>query len=247
MLALYRCGRQGEALDVYARTRAFLSGELGLEPGPALQGAAARRSSSRPRRLTSRRRRRSDAAPYAGDPSPVSRCPRCSPRRRGRHVRRPRGRPRRPAPRLRRGGRRRAPARAGVRRAGHRQDAAGGGVRAARARARERSCSTGAATRRRCWRSSRSSRRCVTTCATCPAHELAGRLQRVSGELRRIVPELADRIPDLPEPLAGDPEGARSRLFEAVALAAVRGRADAARSCSCSTICTGPTRRRCCC
>jgi len=37
MLALYRCGRQGEALEVYARTRAYLSGELGLEPGPALQ------------------------------------------------------------------------------------------------------------------------------------------------------------------------------------------------------------------
>jgi DNA-binding SARP family transcriptional activator/tetratricopeptide (TPR) repeat protein len=37
MLALYRCGRQGEALDVYARTRAYLSSELGLEPGPALR------------------------------------------------------------------------------------------------------------------------------------------------------------------------------------------------------------------
>jgi len=37
MLAMYRCGRQGDALEVYARTRAYLSGELGLEPGPALQ------------------------------------------------------------------------------------------------------------------------------------------------------------------------------------------------------------------
>ena len=37
MLALYRCGRQGDALEVYARTRAHLSVELGLEPGPALQ------------------------------------------------------------------------------------------------------------------------------------------------------------------------------------------------------------------
>ena len=37
MLALYRGGRQGDALDVYARTRAYLSGELGLEPGPALR------------------------------------------------------------------------------------------------------------------------------------------------------------------------------------------------------------------
>src|SRR5918997_2563749 len=37
MLALYRCGRQGDALEVYARTRAHLSRELGLEPGPALR------------------------------------------------------------------------------------------------------------------------------------------------------------------------------------------------------------------
>jgi hypothetical protein len=52
--------------------------------------------------------------------------------------------------------------------------------------------------------------------SACPPRELADRLQVISGELRRIVPELADRIPDLPEPLAGDPDGARSRLFEAV-------------------------------
>ncbi|MCA1698303.1 MAG: AAA family ATPase, partial [Actinobacteria bacterium] len=38
MLSLYRCGRQGDALEVYARTRAYLSRELGLEPGRALQG-----------------------------------------------------------------------------------------------------------------------------------------------------------------------------------------------------------------
>jgi len=37
MLALYRCGRQGDALEVYARTRAYLSSELGLEPGPAVR------------------------------------------------------------------------------------------------------------------------------------------------------------------------------------------------------------------
>jgi DNA-binding SARP family transcriptional activator/tetratricopeptide (TPR) repeat protein len=41
MLALYRGGRQGDALEVYARTRAYLSGELGLEPGPALRSLQA--------------------------------------------------------------------------------------------------------------------------------------------------------------------------------------------------------------
>jgi DNA-binding SARP family transcriptional activator len=37
MLALYRCGRQADALDVYRATRARLVDELGLEPGGALQ------------------------------------------------------------------------------------------------------------------------------------------------------------------------------------------------------------------
>ena len=37
MLALYRCGRQSEALHVYQETRRILVDELGIEPGPALQ------------------------------------------------------------------------------------------------------------------------------------------------------------------------------------------------------------------
>jgi predicted ATPase/class 3 adenylate cyclase len=37
MLALYRRGRRDDALEVYARTCAYLSGMLGLEPGPALR------------------------------------------------------------------------------------------------------------------------------------------------------------------------------------------------------------------
>jgi branched-chain amino acid transport system substrate-binding protein len=37
MLALYRAGRQSEALDVFADARRVLVGELGLEPGPELQ------------------------------------------------------------------------------------------------------------------------------------------------------------------------------------------------------------------
>ena len=37
MLALYRCGRQADGLDVYRRTRALMNDELGLEPGAELQ------------------------------------------------------------------------------------------------------------------------------------------------------------------------------------------------------------------
>ncbi|MFI5561568.1 BTAD domain-containing putative transcriptional regulator [Amycolatopsis japonica] len=40
MLALYRSGRQAEALEVYRRARALLTGELGLEPGAELTGLA---------------------------------------------------------------------------------------------------------------------------------------------------------------------------------------------------------------
>jgi DNA-binding SARP family transcriptional activator/WD40 repeat protein len=37
MLALYRCGRQADALDAYGAARATLVEEIGLEPGPELQ------------------------------------------------------------------------------------------------------------------------------------------------------------------------------------------------------------------
>jgi YVTN family beta-propeller protein len=37
MLALYRCGRQAEALDAYQQARRLLVGELGLEPGSTLR------------------------------------------------------------------------------------------------------------------------------------------------------------------------------------------------------------------
>ncbi|MET8829982.1 BTAD domain-containing putative transcriptional regulator [Streptomyces sp. NPDC004610] len=42
LLALYRCGRQAEALEAYARTRRHLVDELGIEPGPPLRALHAR-------------------------------------------------------------------------------------------------------------------------------------------------------------------------------------------------------------
>ncbi|WP_154402546.1 AfsR/SARP family transcriptional regulator [Nocardioides speluncae] len=48
MLALYRCGRQAEALEVYREGRVQLIEELGLEPGPQLRGLEADILSSSP-------------------------------------------------------------------------------------------------------------------------------------------------------------------------------------------------------
>ena len=48
MLALYRCGRQADALEAYQDARARLVDELGIEPGRRLRELAGRSSRQDP-------------------------------------------------------------------------------------------------------------------------------------------------------------------------------------------------------
>ena len=60
MLALYRCGRQGEALAAYRQARATLVEEIGIEPGPSCSSCT-RRSCAKTRRWMSSRPGRAPA------------------------------------------------------------------------------------------------------------------------------------------------------------------------------------------
>jgi DNA-binding SARP family transcriptional activator len=66
MLALYRSGRQAEALDVYRRTRTLLADELGLEPSPELREL----EQAILRQDDALRRERPASAPGAAMPAP---------------------------------------------------------------------------------------------------------------------------------------------------------------------------------
>ena len=65
MLALYRCGRQADALEEYRRARATLVEEIGVEPGPPSCARSHDRRSS-PRIRSSTRRGRGRRAVAAG-------------------------------------------------------------------------------------------------------------------------------------------------------------------------------------
>ena len=98
MLALYRCGRQADALELYQSGRRALSDELGLEPSPRLrklEQAILRHDSSLELAAAARRRTAAGARPV----TPAGRdrgSPGCA-----RRCRRPRGRPSAPRGRQR--------------------------------------------------------------------------------------------------------------------------------------------------
>ena len=109
MLALYRCGRQAEALETYRDGRRQMSDELGLEPGPELRELEAKilahspelAAPAAPRRRRPRERRRAtggvDAPQAAPAPGAHDHRGRGAPgrrrARRGAAQRRRRGRP----------------------------------------------------------------------------------------------------------------------------------------------------------
>jgi DNA-binding SARP family transcriptional activator len=227
MLALYRCGRQSDALDAYQRLSAHLDGQLGLRPGPALrslQGAVLEHASWLSVDVTvaaGRRDRRPGAPPPAASASRTpSRQPfalqaalrSCDP---ASFVGR--------AAAVEQLGRSYEQAASGSRRIVLLCGEPGIGKTRLATEFALRAHATGAVVLYgRCDEETllphqpfvEALRHYVGNCA--PA-VLAGQVQRISGELRRVVPDLAERIPELAEPVSGDPEGARYRLFEAVA------------------------------
>ena len=226
LLALYRSGRQADALEAYQAARRALVGELGIEPGPRLrelhqaileQDAALDRAP---------RRRPAEAAPagvFVG---------------RSRELEA-----------LRAGvedafaGRGRLSCSPGAR---DRQEPPRRGAGAARARPRRDGRSSGAAGRRAARRpTGRGSRRCGPTCAPATTETLAEQAGAGAADLAQVIPELADRCRvSRRRPRSSrtsSASGSSTRPPSSCAGSARRGR-----SCSCSTTSTRPTRPRCC-
>jgi DNA-binding SARP family transcriptional activator len=215
MLALYRCGRQGEALGVYAQTRTHLSDEMGLEPGPALR-ALQRDILEQATALDVQFPAATSAKAFTRDeperslPAPLVVAARSEDMFVGR------------AEDIDALGDVYAEVVGGTRRLMLVCGEPGiGKTRLAAEFARRAYEQAAIVLYGRCDEEALLAQQPFVEALrhyvhAYPARELAGRLPRVAGELRRILPEIADHIPDLAEPLTGDPEGARSRLFEAV-------------------------------
>jgi DNA-binding SARP family transcriptional activator len=215
MLALYRCGRQSEALEVYSRTRAFLSGELGLEPGPALK--ALQRDILEQAVALDCQLPAAASAQASGEDEPERNFPAALVLAAGAKdmfVGR--------ASDLKTLDGVYAEVARGTRRLMLVCGEPGIGKTRLAAQFARHAYEQGAIVLYgRCDEEALLAQQPFVEALrhylrAYPARELAGRLPAVAGELRRIVPEIVGRIPDLQEPLAGDPEGARSRLFEAV-------------------------------
>jgi DNA-binding SARP family transcriptional activator len=209
MLALYRSGRQSEALRAYTSTRTVLGEELGIEPGPALQ------------ELERAVLAHDEALAWVPDGTPGGPAPRALPLppavsgvAAGDFVGR----------------------RAELERLAQRWDECAGGARrlvtidgapgigktrlaielAARVHTRPAFVLFGRSDEEPPW-PYQPFREALAhyVCAT-PATQLEADLGLVARDLARLVPELAVRLPDLDAPIHVDVETQRYRLFEAV-------------------------------
>ena len=197
MLALYRCGRQADALEVYQKARRALTEELGIEPSRELrelQGAILRQDSSldpRPAREAAPESPRRVFVGREGELDVLVRALEATVAGRGRVVL-VAGEP-------------------GIGKSRLVDELMG------QARARAGRVIVG-----RCWEAGGAPaywpwvQSLRTYVRETDPEELRAQLGAVGGELAQLLPELSELFLELPQPLALESEGARFRLFEAV-------------------------------